>query len=101
MRNHSTAKKQRIRLFKRGNDRCPICLTAFTEQDVEHGSTVNLEHVPAEVLVQESSIRDDSDPPRAVAMCLTCKPCNSRTGRVEQAVADAIHAERREVKKSR
>ncbi len=24
MRNHSTLKQQRIRLFERGNDRCPV-----------------------------------------------------------------------------
>ncbi len=82
MRNHSTLKQQRIRLFERGNDRCPICLTPFTRQDVERG-VASLEDVPAKSLG------------RAIAMCLTCRPCNSRTGRVEQAVADAIHAERR------
>ena len=83
MRNHSTLKQQRIRLFERGNDRCPICLTAFTRQDVERG-VASLEHVPSKSLGIQS-----------IAMCLTCEPCNSRTGRVEQAVADTIHAERR------
>ena len=83
MRNHSTLKQQRIRLFERGNDRCPICLTAFTQRDVERG-VASLEHVPSKSLGIQ-----------AIAMCLTCEPCNSRTGRVEQAVADTIHAERR------
>jgi hypothetical protein len=44
----------------------------------------SLEHVPSKSLGIES-----------IAMCLTCTDCNSRTGRVEQAVADTIHAERR------
>lgn len=82
MRNH-TRKHQRIRLFERGNDRCPICLTRFTPRDVEQG-VASLEHVPSKSLGIQS-----------IAMCLTCTDCNSRTGRVEQAVADTIHAERR------
>ena len=83
MRNHSTLKQQRIRLFDRGNDRCPICLTEFTPQDVDRG-VASLEHVPPKSLGIQS-----------IAMCLTCTDCNSRTARVEQAVADSIHAERR------
>ncbi|MYN64957.1 MAG: hypothetical protein F4X11_08015 [Acidobacteria bacterium] len=82
MRN--TLKEQRIRLFERGNDRCPICLTVFTRQDVERG-VASLEHVPAKSLGTT----------RPIAMCLTCADCNSRTGRVEQRVADVVHAERR------
>ena len=84
MRNHGTRKKQRIRLFERGNTRCPICLVPFTRQDVEReDGSASLEDVPAKSLG------------RAIAMCLTCRSCNSRTGRVEQAVADSVHAERR------
>lgn len=84
MRNYGTRKKQRIRLFERGNTRCPICLAPFTRQDVEReDGSASLEDVPAKSLG------------RAIAMCLTCKDCNSRTGRVEQAVAGTVDAERR------
>ena len=38
----SSRREQRLRLFRRGNDRCPICLTPFTESDVEEGETVTL-----------------------------------------------------------
>ena len=75
----SQAKKQRLRLFERGNDRCPICLTVFSKHAVEEGKLVTLEHVP----------------PRAfsgMAMCLTCAECNHSAGRVEQLAVAATKA---------
>ena len=72
-------KAKRLRLFRRGNHRCPICLTPFTEQEVEQGRVVTLEHVP----------------PRSfglggIAMCLTCKRCNNSSSRAEQVAATVI-----------
>ena len=72
-------KAKRLRLFARGNSKCPICLTPFTEQGVELGRVVTLEHVP----------------PRSfglggIAMCLTCKRCNNRASRAEQVAATVI-----------
>ena len=66
-------REKRLRLYQAGNDRCPICLVPFTEQAVERGDGVTLEHVPPQSFGLES-----------IAMCLTCHDCNSRTGRVEQ-----------------
>ena len=71
-------KQQRLRLFKQGNDRCPICLTSFTVRDVEQGTMVTLEHVPPK------SFEADS-----IAMCLTCSDCNNSTSRVEQEAVKA------------
>ena len=70
-------RKQRLLLFERGNDRCPICLTSFTRRDVEDGRAT-LEHVPPRVFGA-----------RSIAMCLTCSACNHAAGRVEQAAIDA------------
>ena len=71
-------RERKLALFERGNDRCPICLTPFTKQDVEEGRAT-MEHVPAKVL-------GVGDP---IEMCLTCEPCNSAAGRVEEAAAGA------------
>lgn len=72
----ASLRKQRLALFERGNDRCPICLTAFTtRQDVEAGGAT-LEHVPPRSFGAGS-----------IAMCLTCATCNHASGRVEQAAA--------------
>ena len=65
--------QQRLRLYRAGNDRCPICLAPFTEPEVERGEAVTLEHVPPR-----------SFGPDSIAMCLTCKPCNHSAGRAEQ-----------------
>lgn len=71
-------KKQRLRLFRLGNNKCPICLQPFTEQAVEKGETVTLEHVPPR-----------SFDAGGIAMCLTCGPCNHSAGRAEQVALDA------------
>lgn len=68
---------QRLRLFRAGNDRCPICMSPFTGRDVEQGEAVTLEHVPPR-----------SFEAGGIAMCLTCSDCNRRTGRVEQVVIE-------------
>lgn len=67
--------RARLGLYRAGNVKCPICLTAFTEGEVRAGATVTLEHVP----------------PKAVGgfvMCLTCTQCNAHAGgTVDQALA--------------
>ena len=73
----STLKEQRLRLFNRGNGRCPICLAQFTEPDVDEGKRVTLEHVPPRSFGGAS-----------IAMCLTCADCNSAAGRVEHGAAE-------------
>ena len=74
----SHPREQRLRLFRRGNDRCPICLTRFSEDAIESGK-VTLEHVP----------------PRSfglggIGMCLTCSRCNHTGSRPEQVVAAGL-----------
>ena len=64
------ARRLRLRLFRAGNIKCPICLSEFTKSDVATGQAT-LEHVP----------------PRALggsAICLTCSECNNRASRVDQ-----------------
>ena len=78
----SRTKKQRLRLFGLGNDRCPICLRAFTKQAVEEGRTVTREHVPPR-----------SFKAGGITMCLTCADCNHSAGRAEQVAVDAAHDE--------
>lgn len=68
-------------MFGLGNDRCPICLTGFTEADVREGKVVTLEHVPAKALDAEGR-----------AMCLTCSDCNNSSGRVEKLAAEMDRA---------
>lgn len=71
-------KKARLSLYERGNDRCPICLSKFSERDVEEGITVTLEHVPPRSVAPEISL----------GMCLTCVDCNNDAdGGVDQAAA--------------
>lgn len=72
---------QRLRLFAAGNDRCPICLTHFTEMDVKKGEVVTLEHVPP------TSFRAGG-----LAMCLTCADCNNTASRSEMVAAEATRA---------
>ena len=69
-----TGAQQRLRLYRAGNDRCPICFALFTEPEVERGETVTLEHVPPQALS-----------PNSIGMCLTCKSCNQSASRAEQA----------------
>ena len=65
----------RLRLFKRGNTRCPLCLTEFTREEVSRGKVATLEHVPPRSLSTSSRAR-----------CLTCKKCNEGAGRgIDQA----------------
>lgn len=71
-------KQQRLRLFELGNNRCPICLTSFTERDVKQGTKVTLEHVPPK-----------SFSAGGIAMCLTCSDCNHSASCVEQAAVEA------------
>ena len=71
-------KQKRLRLFEQGNDRCPICLTSFTRQDVELGEVATLEHVPPKSFQVGST-----------AMCLTCSDCNNSAGRAEHAAVEA------------
>ena len=74
----TSLREQRLHLFERGNDRCPICLAPFTERDVEQGEAVTLEHVPPR-----------SFKAGGIAMCLTCADCNNSASRVEQAAVEA------------
>ncbi|MCY3819485.1 MAG: hypothetical protein OXH52_08995 [Gammaproteobacteria bacterium] len=80
----TSPREQRLRLFRRGNDRCPICLTPFTEAEVEQGDAARLEHVPP------IGFRAGG-----IAMCLTCRPCNENAGRVEQTVSEARRHEQK------
>ena len=73
-----TPPEKRLHLFGLGNDRCPICLTGFTEADVREGKTVTLEHVPAKTLNAGGR-----------ALCLTCQGCNNTASKVEAVVAEA------------
>ena len=74
-----STREQRVRLFQRGNDRCPICLTCFTEEGIEAGKEVTLEHVPPRSFALGG-----------LAMCLTCAECNNRASRAEQVAAAVI-----------
>ena len=58
---------RRIKMFRRGNTACPICLEKFSEEDVRRGEVVNLEHVPAKALKEQAT---------PIGMCLTCSDCN-------------------------
>lgn len=63
-------RRLRLRLYRAGNTKCPICLSQFTQSDVATGR-VTLEHAP----------------PRALggsAICLTCSDCNNRASRIDQ-----------------
>ena len=72
--------ERRLRLFKRGNTHCPICLTPFTEPDVRAGEVVTLEHAPQESLGGKPA-------------CLTCKQCNTTVSAgLDRAVANYYRA---------
>lgn len=70
-----TGSKNRLKIFDAGNVRCPICLKAFTREEVEIGKNVTLEHVPPKSLGGQ-------------VRCLTCANCNASAGRtIDQAIA--------------
>ena len=77
-----TPQEARLHLFDLGNDRCPICLTSFTESDVRDGHVVTLEHVPPK-----------SFNTGGFAMCLTCADCNNSASQMEMAAVEAQRAE--------
>ena len=62
-------KAARIRLYERGNNKCPICLKEFTREGVENGKMATLEHVPPKSLSVSSRW-----------LCLTCSSCNQGAG---------------------
>ena len=67
--------QSRLKLFDRGNTRCPICLMPFKRDAVEEGLYVTLEHAPPKTL--GGSVK-----------CLTCTDCNNGAGRkLDQAAA--------------
>lgn len=71
-----SGREARIRLFEKGNDRCPICLSPFVKEEVELGELVTFEHVPPKSLAPAISRR----------ICLTCANCNQGAGRgIDQA----------------
>ena len=74
----TSGRRQRLRLFKSGNNQCPICLAPFTEQDAARGELVTLEHVPPK-----------SFNVRGIPMCLTCADCNHSASCVEGAAIEA------------
>ncbi len=79
---HNRGKRLRLELFEAGNTRCPLCLTEFTEAEVEAGSVVTLEHAP----------------PRSLGgrpVCLTCKKCNLSAGHKVDQAAVALERERK------
>ena len=65
-----TDRERRLRLFRRGNTQCPICLTTFTNPQVITGKMVTLEHAPPEALGGK-------------VVCLTCADCNNRASRID------------------
>ena len=58
---------ERLRLYERGNDACPICLRSFTSSSVEKGETVTLQSV---------SLGGETLP-----ICLACTSCAASPGR--------------------
>ena len=63
-------RRLRLRLFRAGNTRCPICLSEFTQPDIVAGK-VTLEHAPPESV-------------KGSAICLTCSQCNNKASRIDQ-----------------
>lgn len=80
----TSAKDQRLRFFRRGNTRCPICLAEFSEDEVRLGRTVTVEHVPPRSFQREFGLRSR-------ALCLTCARCNNTAGeQIDQAALMAL-----------
>lgn len=76
--------KQRLRLFEKGNDRCPICFAPFSRKEVLAGKLVTLEHVPPKSLKKVLSVS-------SIGACLTCSDCNHTAGRqADQLAAQAL-----------
>ena len=77
MSRSAARRRQRLRLFDRGNTVCPLCLRAFSRDEAESGQTAQLEHALAKALGGRSD-----------AICLTCDRCNGWSGaaKIEQFV---------------
>ena len=67
-------RRLRSRLFDRGNTKCPICLTAFADIEVERGRKVTLEHAPPKAMGGQVA-------------CLTCSRCNNAGSVLDRAAA--------------
>ena len=63
-------RRLRLRLFRAGNTKCPICFSQFTQSDVVTGRAT-LEHAPPKAL-------------GGSAISLTCSECNNRASRIDQ-----------------
>ena len=63
-------RRLRQRLFDAGNNRCPICLSAFDQLDVVAGTEVTLEHAPPKSL-------------GGAPICLTCRSCNNKASLID------------------
>ena len=72
-RSHGAGRDRRLRkrLFDAGNNRCPICLSAFDRLDAEAGKEVTLEHAPPKSL-------------GGSPICLTCSSCNNKASIIDQ-----------------
>ena len=81
----SSPRNQRLHLYRLGNDRCPICLASFSENAVEVGQAVTLEHVPPKGLSAKS-----------IAMCITCARCNRTAGKGVDQAAIRLGRQKRE-----
>ena len=71
-------RRQRLRLFDRGNTVCPLCLRVFSRDEARGGQFAQLEHALAKRALGG----------RPDAICLTCDGCNgwSGAGKIEQLV---------------
>ena len=79
-----SGRRERLSLYDRGNDVCPICLTDFARRQVYSGRTVTLEHVPIKAL---------GGKPR----CITCENCNAQAGRgIDQEAANRARMQSRD-----
>ena len=76
-------RERRMKLFRRGNNRCPICLSPFSQRAVRDGNSVTLEHVPPTSFKKKYGLRSRG-------LCLTCSSCNNTAGREMDQVA--LHA---------
>ena len=75
---------RRIKMFRRGNIACPICLENFSEDDVRRPERANLEHVPAKALKKRAAPIDMCftwpEARRAFGLFLAVRTCARRTG---------------------
>ena len=65
-------RRLRLRLFDRGNTKCPICLMSFARSAVEAGRKVTLEHAPPKAMGGQ-------------VVCLTCSRCNNSGSLLDRA----------------